>query len=69
MLKILLRRDRLECVFAAAKDLAIVGRVLFNVCFAFGALKIRDRIQTIPFKMIAKASRGPQYRGTFIQDV
>ena len=55
------------------------GRRLFRIwpllgrsclmCFVFGALKIRDRIQTIPFKIICKASRGPQYRGVLIQDV
>ena len=39
------------------------------MCFGFGALKIRDRIQTIPFKIISEASRGPQYCGTLMQDV
>ena len=39
------------------------------MCFVFGALKIRDRIQTIPFKIVSKASRDPQYRGVLIQDV
>ena len=29
------------------------------MCFGFGALKIRDGIQT-PLKVICKASRGPQ---------
>ena len=39
------------------------------VCFDFGALTMLDRIQTIPFKIIPKASQTPQYRGTLIQDV
>ena len=39
------------------------------MCFGFGALKIREGTQTIPFEIILKASRGPQYRGTRIQDV
>ena len=39
------------------------------MCFVFAALKIRDRIQTIPVKVIPKASRGPQYRGSLIEDV
>ena len=39
------------------------------MCCVFGALKIRDRIQTVPFKVIPKASRGPQYRGSLIEDV
>ena len=39
------------------------------MCFVFGALKIRDRIQNIPFKIVSKASRAPQYRGVLIQDV
>ena len=38
------------------------------MCFVFGALKIRDRIQTIPFDLISTASRGPQYCGILIQD-
>ena len=36
--------------------LATLGKTLFNV-FGFGALKVRDRIQTIPFTLIPKASR------------
>ena len=28
------------------------------MCFGFGALKIWDRIQTIPFKLISEASWG-----------
>ena len=39
------------------------------MCFGFEAPKIRDPIQTIPFKVIPKASRGPQYRGSLIEDV
>ena len=39
------------------------------LCFGFGALKIRDRTQTIPFKVIPKASRGPQHRGSLTEDV
>ena len=39
------------------------------MCFGFGAPKLRDRIQTIPFKVIPEASRGPQYRGSLIEDV
>ena len=31
------------------------------MCFRFGVPKIWDRIQTIPFKAIPKASRHPQY--------
>ena len=29
------------------------------MCFVFGALKMRDRIQTIFFRRISKASLGP----------
>ena len=39
------------------------------MCFVLGALKIRDRSQTIPFKIISKASRGTQYRGTLVRHV
>ena len=39
------------------------------MCFGFGAPKLRDRIQIIPFKVIPEASRGPQYRGSLIEDV
>ena len=37
--------------------------------FGFETLKIRDRIQTIPFKIIPKASRDPQYSRNLIEDV
>ena len=38
------------------QDMAIVLKPIFNV-FCFGALKMRDRIQTILFKIVSKASR------------
>ena len=46
--------------------MAIIWVTLFKV-FCFWGLKIRDRIQTIPFKVIAKASLGPEYRGSLVQ--
>ena len=37
------------------------------MCFVFVALEIRDRIQTIPFKMIPKASRAISTVGPFFR--
>ena len=47
------------------QDMANVWVTLFNVFWSW----VRDRIQTIPFKVIPEASRGPQYRGSLIEDV
>ena len=42
------------------QDMAIVWKPLFNMLCFWGP-KIWDRIQTIPFEIISKASLGPQW--------
>ena len=37
------------------------------MCFVFGALKIRDRIQTIPFKVIPKPPGALSTVGAFLR--
>ena len=39
------------------------------MCFDFEALKLWDRIQAIPFKVIPEAFLGAQYCGSLIQDI